>query len=192
MLVFYDRLKQSRLSHLYALLPPSSWHMTIFEGVTEMKRKPNYWPNNLAMDASLEECTAHFEEALSNFDLQTRLPYRLKVVGMANYGLGLHIEPHPADEATTRKLRDRLADCLQFRHPRHDSYRLHISWGYLLRYLSKEQKVELAELFADHFRGMPRDFELGAPELCTFEDMSAYKSVLCLENRDSGSDGTVR
>lgn len=44
MIVLYDRLNQSPLSHLYTLLPPSSWHMTVFEGVTDKKRTPGYWP----------------------------------------------------------------------------------------------------------------------------------------------------
>ena len=182
MLVLYDRLKQSPLSHLYAMLPPTSWHMTVFEGVVDKNWKPGYWPSNLPADTSLGDCTALFKEELSSFDLQTTLPYHMQVVGMTNSGLGLHVEPQPTDNTNLRTLRDRLAKLLQIRHPDHDHYGFHISLGYLLRYLTKEQKRELADLFMDHFKDMPKEFALGPPEFCVFEDMYAYEPILYLEN----------
>jgi hypothetical protein len=182
LLILYDRLKQSPLSHLYALLPPSSWHMTVLDGVVDKRRKPGYWPGNLAMDASLEECTTLYEKELSSFDLQTELPYHLSIVGLTTAGVGLHLEPHNEDNKALRRLRDRLADVLQIRHPDHDHYGFHLSLAYLLRYLTNEQKEELSSLFMDHFRDMPKEFELGPPEFCRFEDMFSYEPLLYLKN----------
>ena len=39
--VLYQKLKEHPLSHLYTMLPPSSWHMTVFEGaLTSTARQP--------------------------------------------------------------------------------------------------------------------------------------------------------
>src|SRR5262245_53622902 len=52
----YNKLDNAAdLRHLYTLLPPDSWHMTIFEGVCDEVRRPGYWPSDLPMNASLEE-----------------------------------------------------------------------------------------------------------------------------------------
>jgi len=185
LMILYGRLTQSPLSHLYELLPPSSWHMTVFEGVVDKMREPGYWPSNLAMNASLEECTALYENELSSFDLQTDLPYHLSIVGFEplKNGISLHIEPHMTDNRALRGLRERLADLLQIRHPNHDRYGFHVSLAYLLRHLTDDQKPELKSLLMDHFRDMPKEFELGPPEFCKFEDMFGFEPLFYLKNR---------
>ena len=54
MLVLHEKLLQSNLSSVITLLPPSSWHMTVFEGICDEVRKPGFWPSDLAVDAPLE------------------------------------------------------------------------------------------------------------------------------------------
>ena len=185
LMVLYDRLTQDPLSHLYTLLPPSSWHMTVFEGVVDKKRKPGYWPSNLAMNASLEECTALYENELSSFDLQTDLPYHLSIAEFRPLedGISLHVEPHMADNTALRSLRERLADLLQIRHPDHNRYVFHLSIAYLLRHLTDDQKSELMGRLVDHFRDMPKEFELGPPEFCRFENMFGFEPLLYLKNQ---------
>lgn len=185
LIILYDRLKQDPLSHLYVLLPPSSWHMSVFEGVVDKRREPGYWPSNLATDASLEECTALFENELSSFDLQTDLPYHLSIVEFKplKNGISLRIEPHMADNTALRGLRDQLADLLQIRRPNHNRYGFHLTVAYLLRYPTDDQKSKLMSLLMDHFRDMPKEFELGPPEFCSFEDMFGFEPLLYLEGR---------
>ncbi|KAF8208700.1 RNA ligase/cyclic nucleotide phosphodiesterase [Mycena galopus ATCC 62051] len=187
MLALYDKLKTSHLSHLYALLPPSSWHMTVFEGVCNDLRVPGRWPDDLPINASLEECTALFENKLSSFDLQCDPPYRISITGFdpLETGIGIHLEPYTADEnARLRGLRDRLSTLLRIRSKDHATYILHFSMAYLLRILTEEQDKELMKLLMDHFEeDMPKQFELGAPEFCTFENMFAFKRVLYLESQ---------
>jgi hypothetical protein len=187
LMILYNRLKQDPLSDLYRPLPPSSWHMTVFEGSLDEKREPGYWPSNLALNASIEECTALFENELSSFDLQTDLPYHLSIVGFIplEVGIALHIEPHKADNTALRGLRDRLADLLQIRQPDHKRYGFHLGMAYLLRHLTDDQKSKLTSLLMDHFRDMPKEFELGPPKFCRFENMLAFEPLLVLKNQDS-------
>lgn len=186
MLALYDKLKNSHLSHLYTLLPPSSWHMTVFDGVCDQVREPSRWPNDLSIDASLQECTSLFGKKLSSFDLQCDPPYRLSITGFEPLliGIGVHLEPSTIGENTRiRELRDRLSNALYIRRSNHKTYGLHLTVAYLLRFLTEEQDKELRKLLMDHFDGMPKQFELGAPEFCTFEDMFAFKRLFYLKNQ---------
>ncbi|KAJ9136547.1 DUF1868-domain-containing protein [Pleurostoma richardsiae] len=184
MLSLYKKLQESPLSHLYALLPPPSWHMTVFEGVCDQVRKPGFWPADLPADAPLGDCTALFTQKLAAFDVgDDGPPYLMKVVGFSTLevGIGVHVEPRTAEEGRRlQRLRDRLAGTLKIRHPQHDTYELHLSVAYLLRHLDGAQEGALMTLLLEHFREMPLEFELGAPEFCTFDDMAAFKRVLYL------------
>jgi hypothetical protein len=185
MLVLHDTLRLSHLSHLFTLLPPSSWHMTIFEGVCDQVRKPGYWPSDLAMDAPLAECDELFTKKLSAFDLRCDPPYLMSIVGWSplTSGIGVHVELRTAEEnKRLRGLRDRLADLLLIKHGNHATYDLHLSVAYLLRHLTDKQKTELTALLMDHFKGMPKEFDLGAPEFCVFDDMFAYNVQFYLED----------
>jgi hypothetical protein len=188
LLGLYEKLRASRLSHLYALLPPPSWHMTVFEGVCDQVRKPGYWPSDVPSDAPLADCTAHFAARLAAFDLRCDPPYRMCVRGIdpLEVGIGIHLEFRDREEeARVRGLRDRISDTLKLRHPGHESYGFHFSLAYLLRKLTDEQKAELSKLVLDHLEEAAVDFELGAPEFCTFEDMFAFKRLFYLRNQDT-------
>lgn len=188
LLGLYEKLRASHLSHLYTLLPPPSWHVTIFEGVCDQVRKPGYWPSDLPADASLADCTAHFAEKLSAFDLACDPPYRMCVQGIdpLEIAIGIRLGFRDAEEeARLRELRARLSHMLKLRHPGHDSYGLHLSMAYLLRHLTDDQKTELSRLILDHLKDAPVNFELGAPEFCTFEDMFAFKRLFYLKNHGS-------
>jgi hypothetical protein len=186
MVMLHDKLKSSHLSDLYTLLPPTSYHMTVFEGVLDKVRVPGRWPDDLPLNASLEECTALFEQKLSSFDLQCDPPYHISITGFGplQIGIEVHLEPSSAEEnARIRGLRDRLGQLLRISSERHETYPLHFSMAYLLRILTDEQERKLRELLMDHFEGMPKEFTLGAPEFCTFEDMFSFKPLLSLRNQ---------
>ncbi|KAJ7922927.1 hypothetical protein B0H13DRAFT_1980851, partial [Mycena leptocephala] len=112
---------------------------------------------------------------LSSFDLQCDPPYHISITGFDPLQNGI-------GNARIRGLRDRLWQLLHIRSERHETYPLHFSMAYLLRILTDEQDRELRELLMDHFEGMPKEFTLGAPEFCTFEDMFAFKPLLSLRN----------
>lgn len=188
LLGLYDKLEASPLAHLFALLPPSSWHMTVFEGVTDKVREPEFWPSDLSMDIPLEECTAHFAKKLKEFDLQEggAPPYRLTIKGFdpLKAGIGVRIELQtPEENRQFRELRDRLSETLKIRFPCHDTYGLHISIAYFLRYLTEEQSAELTTLLVEHLEGVPKEFELGAPEFCRFKDMRAFERLFYLKEQ---------
>ncbi|KAK2774068.1 hypothetical protein CKAH01_13291 [Colletotrichum kahawae] len=180
-----DKLAASKFAPLITLLPATSFHMTVFEGVCDQVRKPGFWPSDLSLDAPLEDCNSRFKKALSAFDLGDvhAPPYKMTVRGFGplEIGIGVRLDGRtPAETERLRSLRNKLADRLNIRHPIHDGYGFHLSVAYLLRHLTDEQNRELEALLLSHFEDMPKNFELGAPEFCTFENMFAFERVFFL------------
>jgi hypothetical protein len=178
LLQLHEALRTSFLSRLCTLLPPPSWHMTIFEGVCEQVRDVDHWPRDLAQGAPLDEITEEFTRRLSDFKWEDDgPPYLMRINGMdpLEVGIGIHLEARTQDEERRiRRLRDRLAERLKLKMPNHDKYGLHISIAYLLRRLTGEQERELKGLVSRILEGGPKEFELGAPEFCTFGDMFKF------------------
>ncbi|MGO6747745.1 DUF1868 domain-containing protein [Rhizobium ruizarguesonis] len=180
----YAELETSGLASLYTLLPPSSWHMTVFEGICDQVRKPEYWPLELSLDASLTECNAFFENRLNDFDCDFSAPIRMSISSFRPLVDGISLKLTPIDapeEIRLRVLRNRLADLLTLGPPGHDDYVFHLSLAYLIRHLTEDQETELSALQARAFSSMPAEFELGAPEFCHFSDMFEFRRQFFLE-----------
>jgi hypothetical protein len=91
-------------------------------------------------------------------------------------GIALKITPKTKEEEERlRGLRDHIAGQLATQHPGHAKYSFHISIAYSLRFLSLEDNARITSHLNGWLSRLPRDFELGAPEYCTFHDMFAFK-----------------
>ncbi|MBB3238036.1 DUF1868 domain-containing protein [Phyllobacterium endophyticum] len=173
----YDALAQSEFAAFLALLPPASWHMTIFEGVCDQVRQPGLWPYDLPLDATLAECNDLFDRKLVHFDLGCELPLQMQLSGIRPLlnGITLRLVPARAPiEAEMRELRDRLSRLLNIRHPRHETYEFHLSIAYAIRFLSETQQEELMRLIENVLPSASAEIVLGAPEFCIFNDMFAF------------------
>jgi hypothetical protein len=186
LMALHRKLAASEYAPFLALLPPDSWHMTIFEGVCDQVRGRGYWPAHIE---TLKYCTSLFATRLRNARLEdARPPLRLKITGFdpLETGVGVSVEGRgPREDRRIRDLRDRLADVLEIKHPNHARYGFHISIAYLLRHLSDEQEVGLTALLMQHWETVPKEFDLGAPEFCTFENMHSFHRLFYL-GEDSG------
>lgn len=178
LLSLYKDLQAQSFAPLYVLLPPTSWHMTLSEGVCDQIREVSSWPAGVSLDVSLQTCNEFIRERLVSFDLACELPFRMTLSGWEPLEDGIALTVTPAtDEETSklRDLRDRLAEHLGLRHPGHDEYSFHISLAYTLRYLSRDQ-IDTTLGFLEKWRGrLPASFELEEPEFCVFEDMFAFR-----------------
>jgi hypothetical protein len=165
--------------------------MTIFDGVREEECEPGMWPEGKEKQ-SLAESTPEFARRLRQLGLELEHeglapPYRMRVRGLDDcvVGVGLEIEGATVEEERRmRKLRDRLADTLGFKAPNHESYCFHISMAYLLRHLEGEERQELYKVLGQHLLGLQQEFELGAVEFCTFENMYAFPRLFFLGQRE--------
>lgn len=186
LLALYEQLKVHPLSHLYSLLPPTSWHMTVFEGVVDDVRAPGFWPSDLANDVVLDDCDELFARKLAHFDMKVLPPFILRIGGWQplENGIALQLQADSSrGETELRELRDRLADLLQIRHPGHETYTFHLSIAYLIRYPSPEEVAILWTCLDYARQTMPLTFELGAPEFCKFRDMFEFQRQFYLKTR---------
>ncbi|EGP87471.1 uncharacterized protein MYCGRDRAFT_93449 [Zymoseptoria tritici IPO323] len=184
----YDTIKSHpTLGEKIRLLPAASWHMTVFDGVRETECEVGMWPVGM-VKKPLPESTKDFSQRLRKFGMQLETeglapPYKMKVLDFdaAVVGIGLHVEgATPEEEKRMRRLRDRLASVLGFRAPNHEVYPFHISVAYLLRYIEGDDRIELNKVLDSLLPEIQMDFELGAVEFCTFENMLEYPRLFYL------------
>ncbi|KAM0425415.1 hypothetical protein ACHAPT_009472 [Fusarium lateritium] len=186
--VFKTFESHPKLAKYVRLLPPDSWHMTVFDGVREAECEPGMWPPGL-LKQPLQEATADFSQRLRKFGRQLEAeglapPYKMKVRGFeipAPVGIGLQVEgATPEEEKRMRRLRDRLSDVLGFRAPNHETYQFHITIAYFLRHVDGADQIELHGVLTELLSRFNSEFELGSVEFCTFDTMLAFLRVFYL------------
>ena len=165
------------------LLPPSSYHVTLFGCATDANRAPGQWPRGVPVDASIAECSQIIGDRLRSAEIAPIVPIRMRVdrddSGYDGNTLRMPLAPvDPAEGERLAAFRNRLADVVGLRSPGHDRYQYHITLGYVVRPFDS---VELRDALADMARWKDRlaslcpVIALGAPEYCTFDDMFAFQ-----------------
>jgi len=172
-------------SHCLTLMPPASYHMTIFEGVVNEVRRSGLWPLDMSADSPLDSCNRLFFKKLQGFDLGCDPPFRL----VPDFVPDTFIHLRPFDDQEERKLRDlrdRLSRLLLLRGPNHETYQFHITLAYLVKWMTPEERADYAktrEECASILRNSLSVIELGAPEFCFFQNMAAFDPQLLLKHK---------
>jgi len=184
LLDIYRALPTQGWARKVAILPPSSYHMTIIGGANDKERRRPLWPTDLPLDLPMAECNRILGERLRHFALGEEAgPYHLRVDPR---------EPSPMERPLTmrllpldqredhrlRRLRDRLAAVLDIQDPGHDSYGFHITLGYQVAPLTDGEESAWRQALAGWKARMIAHapvITLGAPEYCLLEDMFAFK-----------------
>ncbi|TZG25694.1 DUF1868 domain-containing protein [Sphingomonas montanisoli] len=172
-----------------ALLPPSSYHMTIFGGANDKPRERKSWPGDLPLTMPIERCTKILAERLKASRLKCELPIRMKVDPSQDptNGAPLTLRLLPFDEAERSKLADlrtAISDVTKVPIPTPDTYRFHISLGYFVAWLTAAEQVTFARTFnrwAQQLASKSPMITLGAPEFCSFDDMFAFHRIMYLD-----------
>ena len=188
LLDIYREAPSHRFIRKVALLPPSSYHMTVFGGANDKPRKQQSWPADLPIDMPIERCNAILAERLKAARITCQLPIRMKVDPSQDptNGAPLTLRLLPADGAELEKLtqlRRMIADATKVPLPLPETYRFHISLGYFIGWLSPAEEIEFAGTFnrwAGQLAAKAPVIKFGAPEFCTFDDMYAFHRVMFL------------
>lgn len=174
---------------IFRAVPEESWHMTVLDGVREEECEPGMWREGVEK-RPIPEYTKEFTPILRKLggdlhSLGLAPPYRMRArgVGPLDVGFGIAVEGATAkDEKRIRRLRDTLADALDLRVDNHEVYAFHITMGYWLRHVDR---AELDTLLADILPQLQLEFDLGAVEFCTFDNMCAYPRLFYLGEGES-------
>ncbi|KAK1077207.1 hypothetical protein LTR33_008281 [Friedmanniomyces endolithicus] len=93
--VLLDDLQQQDFASLYTFLPPSSWHMTTYEGISDQIRLGNSWPADLPVTASLKACHAYVATRLADFNHCLGAGIQMKVAGFESLAEGIALKLVP-------------------------------------------------------------------------------------------------
>lgn len=173
-----ERLRQSEYGGHFAYLPPDSFHMTVFEGVVHDRRRPDAWPQGVALDRPVADTTALYLQRLSGFAAPD---FTMK--GVAVSPLGLLVEgATPEDEHVVRHLRETLTSPFGYRQDVHDAYRFHVTLGYVRRLLPEAAIGYYISLCAELSANVQAfgPLELERPAFCTFNNLTHFEEILTL------------
>jgi hypothetical protein len=174
-----DALKALPFHHKFGLLPPSSFHMTVFSLICDQRRTTDEWSSKIAQDIPLIDADQFFIEAVSPIPPPSSFRMVMTYIG----GWGMSFRLSPADEATYFALqtyRDQVSRASGVRYPDHLTYEYHLTLAYQLITLTDAEFDEYAAFrlyWGEKLRGEIGVFETPTPMLTFFEDMFAFVAV---------------
>jgi hypothetical protein len=174
-------LQAGPLAAAFSFLPPSSFHMTVFEGVTDAHRGDARWPEGMPADLGLSEVTTRFAAAVDPLALPAR--QRVRPLGLSG-GRSLAVAgATPDHEASLRESRRVLREATGIRRPDFASYGFHVTLAYQLRWLTEAEAAQVMDLsdrvFAQLCKAAP-EIDLGRIEFCVFDNMHAFHPIRLL------------
>lgn len=168
-------------------LPKESYHVTLFDGVTDAFRRPGDWPHMLPLDATMDVCNRYVGERLRKLDVALDLPLRLTIDEEALARSVTTIPLRPVDAAENvrlRTLRDRISIATGVRHANHDNYGFHTTFAYYVRQFTADEEAGYRAQFTAAVHRLKKALpviELGAPEYCLFDDMFVFHRQFFLQ-----------
>ena len=176
-----EELKKSVFNRFFTFLPPPSFHMTIYQGLSPGMAAGRGWPADLPKDLSRDEITNHLLERVVPLELPSS--YRVKVDGLyCGYSLTM-VGADTNEETALRQTRTALRDATGIQFADFHTYVFHITMAYLIDWLSQKTAQELVAFSAElesRFQAAIGTIELGAVEFCNFDSMHHFDVVRAL------------
>jgi len=176
---FQKNIENFNPKKTYSYLPPSSFHMTLFDCCNLNTKNTNFWPSNVDPNMDHKDIAVELNKRIQNYIFPEKLNLKLK---MFFGGYSIILEPYSEeDEKILRNCRDELSSLLKIKFENHQRYTFHITLAYILRELKEDEIKKLLEfnknLFQEFDKELPK-IMLNKPEMSTFENMLEFKSVI--------------
>jgi hypothetical protein len=176
-----QQLQHAPYADKFAMLPPSSFHMTVFELICDQVRDPEKWSSQLSLGAPLEETDRYFMETVATVTPPTNFRMTFAQLNVGETGLSLRLQPADDETKTAiRQYRDNLAEATGIRFPDHETYAFHLSLAYRIIVLNDDEAQQLAQL-AERINQQLSEtfgvFDTGQPTLTFFNDMFAFVPI---------------
>ncbi len=164
-------------SKKFTFLPPSSFHMTIFEGVCDQVRKEKNWTSKLPLDAPLKDVDAFLKEKWQKIDTNIRFQVKPTHLSLGNV-ITLRMRPVSDEmEREMRNFRDKLSEAFGIRMFNHNRYGFHISFAYQIEKMSILERLRAVWYSLKVRKKIIQSFgtmETNPPELTFFKDMTNF------------------
>ncbi len=175
---FQKKIENFNPEKTYFYLPPSSFHMTLFDCCNFNTKNTNNWPSDIDPDMDYKDIAIELNKRIQNYIFPEELNLKLK---MFFGGYSIILEPFSEkDEKILRNCRDELSSLLKIKFENHQRYSFHITLAYILRELNQIEIKNLIEfnkkLSLDFSKKFPK-ITFTKPEMCTFEDMLEFKTI---------------
>lgn len=165
----------------FAFTHPGSLHMTVFQGIIEYRRHLPFWPSDMALDTPIDDMTAAYRKRLLDFVP----PPAFKVRPVEVTPLGLMVEGETGeDRRILVEWRDRLAGVFGYRHPDHEAYVFHITFAYVIDWLTDDVLERWSGFLAEQLaflKAASPVIALNRPAFCSFQDMHHFEELLVLD-----------
>ena len=168
-------LVESPLADYYIPMPEDSYHMTVIRGLNDQVRTDAYWPSCLPKDLPMEKVDDHVSAAIARAGIPDGVQMILKNIKFGS--VCVLAELAPANEEAKKILldfRDRAADEIRHRLPKHENYVFHITLAYTRIQPSTEKELREKEILISKMNDLIGDgveFTTSKPYMAYFDDM---------------------
>ena len=174
-------LKASAFQKLFTFLPPASFHMTVFQGISPTPKPGTGWPLGLPRDLSRDEVTDALLARIDGIALPQRR--RMRVVGLFG-GFSLTMAgATEEEEKSLRQTRIALRGATGIDFADFDDYVFHITLAYLLKWVPEATAHGIAALgaeLAERHKDEIGLIDLGPVEFCNFDNMHHFEPIKLL------------
>jgi hypothetical protein len=179
-------LQAGRVAGAFSFLPPSSFHMTVFEGVCDADRNgdTDRWPTCIARDAPLAQINQTFQTASGFMSLPAQ--QNVRPTGLFG-GFSVALSGRsPLAEASLRRTRRVLRDVSGIYRKDFAAYAFHITLAYPVRWVTLAEAnavMDHADRVFDRLVMQAPEISLGPVEFCTFENMHAFSPQFLFDSQ---------
>ena len=179
-----DEMMKAEWADHFSFLPKSSFHMTVFCGISGSPLGADGLPEAFDSHATLDDVTSTYRDRLRKITGEDG--FSMQATGL-DWPAAIEMSPASAGDADKlRRVRRKLQDVTQIYRSDFESYRFHVSLAYLTRWLAPHEAesvmAESERLFARFMRHVG-PIALGAVEFCEFESMHRFDRVGILDQR---------
>lgn len=181
-----SNVRDRGLDHHFAMLPPASYHMTVYSGLKgrEFEGEEDRWPDWVKAAPDMTSAVGMMYERLreETHRVPTIPDLRMAPTGVYDLGISLTIGLEPADEEMKDSLnmfREALHEILELKDENLEAYKYHCSLGYRLTApaLTSSANRDLADLYTGWAQEIEL-FELERPAFNVFDDMLSFPPLM--------------
>ncbi|WP_170975687.1 DUF1868 domain-containing protein [Rhizobium sp. FY34] len=173
-----EEIKRSQFNRFFTFLPPSSFHMTVFQGISPATRPGEGWPDGIAWPMERDTVSAEILNRIEHVKLSQT--HRIRVIDLfAAHSLTVAGATEPEEDAL-RAERRVLGGATRMPQADFDSYVFHISLAYQIDWVSEPLAREIVAYSAqlsDHYRPLIGEITLGPVEFCRFDTMHHFEPL---------------
>jgi len=173
-----SKYKDFNPNNAYTYIPPSSFHMTLFDCCNINTVNTTFWPRSIKTKNNYKEIALELNHKIKDFIFPEKFKLKLNFF-FGGYCLALEGATEK-DEKNLRYCRNSLSELLGIKFLNHETYSFHITLAYILRELNEKEVKNLLSMNKQLYKNFIEKFpiiEIQKPEICTFENMYQFNSL---------------